>query len=380
MRSTGTENLAAWRRPCGSNRLLAHRRALPLNERSVLASVDRRLPPGRRPDGGSRDDRCDECSRRHRSRLPGSNQSIRHLRRPRASCRARVAATVAQRRRALRRVVEAGNPPTAASPIPSSTGPAAASGAGGCVRRWPCAHRCERTRADGALHAMARSRPLGFRRRRRRQREPETVNCLGGGRVSADGGSTAGAITAPVAAVGSRCTCRAARPLRTHALGGDGYYGDGGHGTVFWLTPGQTHGTLVIDGQRAFADDDGAGGLVFDDLELRGAARVGRCGRHRHRRTPARAAPLCTHWRLKRGQIDAAWSSGGQRDRPRDAVTQARQAAWRARRDARPAAWRSAGHGGTHGGSGGRYASSATDDLAALATRCTRRRSARGRQ
>jgi hypothetical protein len=61
------------------------------------------------------------------------------------------------------------------------------------------------------------------------------------------------------------------------SLGGDGYYGDGGHGTVYVKGPGQTYGDLTIDGRGMSQPTDTVtipGGLSFDNIVLRSGARV----------------------------------------------------------------------------------------------------------
>ena len=56
------------------------------------------------------------------------------------------------------------------------------------------------------------------------------------------------------------------------AVGGDGAFGDAGHGTVFFKSAAQALGDLVIDGQGLAtpADSTVLGGQAFDDLTLRG--------------------------------------------------------------------------------------------------------------
>ncbi len=61
------------------------------------------------------------------------------------------------------------------------------------------------------------------------------------------------------------------------AMGGDGSYGDGGHGTIFLMHDGQTYGTLVVDAANQAQPNDTTsipGGLTFDTIEIRNGARV----------------------------------------------------------------------------------------------------------
>jgi hypothetical protein len=64
---------------------------------------------------------------------------------------------------------------------------------------------------------------------------------------------------------------------RISAMGGDGYYGDGGHGTVFLMHTGLAYGTLVIDAASQAQPPDTTsipGGLTFDNIEIRNGAHV----------------------------------------------------------------------------------------------------------
>jgi hypothetical protein len=61
------------------------------------------------------------------------------------------------------------------------------------------------------------------------------------------------------------------------AVGGDGFFGDGGHGSVFVLAPGQTHGDMIFDGHGFTPPADSVvipAGLVADNLILRDGVRA----------------------------------------------------------------------------------------------------------
>jgi len=61
------------------------------------------------------------------------------------------------------------------------------------------------------------------------------------------------------------------------AVGGDGFYGDGGHGSVFVLAPGQTYGDVIFDGHGFTPPVDSVvipDGLVADNLILRDGVRA----------------------------------------------------------------------------------------------------------
>ena len=61
------------------------------------------------------------------------------------------------------------------------------------------------------------------------------------------------------------------------ALGGNGVYASGGHGTVFLKGPSQVNGELIVDGGNQPSPDDSAilpGGYVFDNITIRNQAKV----------------------------------------------------------------------------------------------------------
>ena len=61
------------------------------------------------------------------------------------------------------------------------------------------------------------------------------------------------------------------------AVGGDGYYGDGGHGSVFVQAPGQTYGDVIFDGHGFTPPADSVvipDGLAADNLILRDGVRA----------------------------------------------------------------------------------------------------------
>ncbi|RIL05170.1 MAG: hypothetical protein DCC71_11320, partial [Proteobacteria bacterium] len=97
----------------------------------------------------------------------------------------------------------------------------------------------------------------------------------GTGTISASGGTANGSTR--VGGGGGRIAIRhggsLAFPLaNVRATGGDGYYGDGGHGSVFVLAPGQTHGDYVVDGKGFTPPADSVvipDGLVADNVILR---------------------------------------------------------------------------------------------------------------
>ncbi len=205
----------------------------------------------------------------------------------------------------------------------------------------------------------------------------QVVNLLGAGTIEADGGSTGNVNHS--GGGGGRIALRTSGVVSlpgasVHAVGGDGWYADGGHGTVFLLGAGQTHGTLVIDGQGFAVPDDTTvlpAGLVFDDLELRGAARV----------VADAGVTVVDELRLAGGSrllhssrneaglvIDAARvvvEAGSAIDVSGRGYAGGGQSAHGGRGETLglvPGA--QSGHGGTHGGRGGRYAPSAAGVLA----------------
>jgi hypothetical protein len=102
----------------------------------------------------------------------------------------------------------------------------------------------------------------------------------GAGTIEADGGTRDGADS--VGGGGGRIAIRYGVGMtlpvsNIHAIGGDGWYADGGHGTVFLKGPGQTYGDLIIDGFGKTQPNDSVsipGGLTFDNISLRNGARV----------------------------------------------------------------------------------------------------------
>ncbi|MFO0689828.1 MAG: Ig-like domain-containing protein [Myxococcota bacterium] len=103
---------------------------------------------------------------------------------------------------------------------------------------------------------------------------------LGTGLVSASGGTTNGANH--TGGGGGRIAIRHGGvfglPLgNVRAVGGDGFYGDGGHGSVYLLAPGQTRGDLVFDGFGFFSPSDSVvipDGLIADQILLRNGVRA----------------------------------------------------------------------------------------------------------
>jgi hypothetical protein len=107
-----------------------------------------------------------------------------------------------------------------------------------------------------------------------------TGTLTGTGLIGANGGTTAGGNH--VGGGGGRIAIRYGGTLglpegNVQSRGGDGYYGDGGHGTVYLKGPGQTYGDLTIDGLGMAQPTDTVtipGGLTFDNITLRSGARV----------------------------------------------------------------------------------------------------------
>ncbi|MCP5058760.1 MAG: hypothetical protein GY937_18825 [bacterium] len=107
------------------------------------------------------------------------------------------------------------------------------------------------------------------------------VDLLGGtGTISADGGTRADVNN--VGGGGGRVAIQHIQPIALPvaditARGGDGFYADGGPGTVFLRGSSQLFGDLLIDGQGFVNPPDLAilpGNLTFDDITLRGGAQV----------------------------------------------------------------------------------------------------------
>ncbi len=102
----------------------------------------------------------------------------------------------------------------------------------------------------------------------------------GGGIVSASGGTANG--SNHTGGGGGRIAIRHgatfAFPLaNVFAVGGDGFYGDGGHGSVFLLAPGQTYGDVIFDGHGFTPPVDSVvipAGLAADNLILRDGVRA----------------------------------------------------------------------------------------------------------
>lgn len=107
-----------------------------------------------------------------------------------------------------------------------------------------------------------------------------TGTLAGAGAISADGGTAGGSDR--VGGGGGRVAIRHTGTLSLpqssiSAMGGDGYYGDGGPGTVYLASAAQTLGTLVIDGFGLPQAADSAvlpASLAFDRVELRGQVRA----------------------------------------------------------------------------------------------------------
>jgi large repetitive protein len=101
----------------------------------------------------------------------------------------------------------------------------------------------------------------------------------GSGLITANGGGVTGNHTG---GGGGRVAIRYNGVLglasgNVRALGGPGYYGVGGHGTVVFQGPGAVYGDLVIDGLGTVQPADSVaipGGLLFDNLTLQNGARA----------------------------------------------------------------------------------------------------------
>ncbi len=105
----------------------------------------------------------------------------------------------------------------------------------------------------------------------------QTTSLDGTGVIRADGGSRNG--VDGTAGGGGRIALRyntATLPLtNVSVLGGNGFFDDGGNGTVFTKTPGQTFGDLIIDGFGTSEPDDASiipSGFSFDNIILRNGA------------------------------------------------------------------------------------------------------------
>ncbi len=102
----------------------------------------------------------------------------------------------------------------------------------------------------------------------------------GDGTITAHGGGTGNANHSGGGGGRIRLQTTAARTLpldRVRAVGGDGYYSDGGHGTVFVLDPGDDRGTLVVDGFGFTQPADSTvlpAGLDLSSLVLRSGVRA----------------------------------------------------------------------------------------------------------
>ena len=102
----------------------------------------------------------------------------------------------------------------------------------------------------------------------------------GAGSIAANGGTKNGADN--VGGGGGRIAIRysevLALPLaNVQALGGDGFYADGGHGTVFVKATSQAFGDLVVDGFGHAQPADTTtipGGITFNNIMLRNAAQA----------------------------------------------------------------------------------------------------------
>ena len=105
-------------------------------------------------------------------------------------------------------------------------------------------------------------------------------NLTGNGLITANGGTTGGGNH--IGGGGGRIAIRYSGTLSLpqssiQSRGGDGYYGDGGHGTIYLQRAGQTYGDLTIDGSGFTQPADTVtipGGLTFDNILLRNGARV----------------------------------------------------------------------------------------------------------
>ncbi|MEZ4289970.1 MAG: hypothetical protein R3E53_05275 [Myxococcota bacterium] len=102
----------------------------------------------------------------------------------------------------------------------------------------------------------------------------------GAGTIEADGGTTNGGNHA--GGGGGRVAIRVAEAMtlpesNLSAHAGDGFYGDGGHGSIYLLRPGQTFGDYILDGGGFVNAEDSSEipvGVPFDDVILRNGVRV----------------------------------------------------------------------------------------------------------
>jgi hypothetical protein len=107
-----------------------------------------------------------------------------------------------------------------------------------------------------------------------------TGSLSGSGFVTASGGTDGGGNH--VGGGGGRVAIRYTGTLslpreNVRALAGDGYYGDGGHGTVYFQSPAEPQGEIVVDGLgfAAPANSTGLpGGVEFSNLTLGAGVRV----------------------------------------------------------------------------------------------------------
>ncbi|WP_100922754.1 Ig-like domain-containing protein [Candidatus Thiodictyon syntrophicum] len=107
-----------------------------------------------------------------------------------------------------------------------------------------------------------------------------TGTLTGNGLITTNGGTTGGGNH--TGGGGGRIAIRYSGTLslpqvNIQSRGGDGYFGDGGHGTLYLKGAGQTYGDLTIDGLGLVQPTDTVtipGGLTFDNIVLRNGARV----------------------------------------------------------------------------------------------------------
>ncbi|MEM9177578.1 MAG: hypothetical protein AAGC67_20365, partial [Myxococcota bacterium] len=106
----------------------------------------------------------------------------------------------------------------------------------------------------------------------------------GTGEISADGGDLAGSNNA--GGGGGRIAIRISQGTdfdegAIHAFGGDGFYADGGHGSIYLLRPGQSFGDFILDGGGLVNPEDSSEiptGVTFDNVYVRAGVRVVNAG------------------------------------------------------------------------------------------------------
>jgi large repetitive protein len=108
----------------------------------------------------------------------------------------------------------------------------------------------------------------------------DTGTLHGTGMITANGGSTGG--SNHTGGGGGRIAIRYSDDMslpesNIKSLGGDGYYGDAGHGSVYIKSLSQEYGDLIIDGNNMIQPDNTSiikGGLIFDNIIIRNRAKI----------------------------------------------------------------------------------------------------------